>query len=97
MNREPVFTVATITSAVAAVVALVVAFGVPLTEDQQTAILSLAAVVAPLIAAYFARKRVTPVRTTARHVPNQRGAVDYGLIAIAALVLAVVCLVLILT
>lgn len=61
MNTEPVVTVASITAAVAAALALVVAFGLPLTEDQQKAILGAAAVLAPMVAAYFARKRVTPV------------------------------------
>lgn len=61
MNTEPVVTVASITAAVAAALTLVVSFGLPLTQEQQTAILGVAAVVAPLVAAYFQRKRVTPV------------------------------------
>lgn len=62
MKREPLVTVASATALVAAVVALVVAFGVPLTDEQQTAILGLASVVAPLVVGFVARRRVTPVR-----------------------------------
>ncbi len=58
MNEQPAAIVGTITAAVAAVIALVVAFGIDLTPDQQAAILSVAAVAAPLIAALFIRLRV---------------------------------------
>jgi hypothetical protein len=60
-GREPLATAATITGAVAAVLALVVAFGVNLTGDQQTAILGVASVAAPLIVALVVRPKVTPV------------------------------------
>lgn len=60
MQREPLVTVASVTGIVTAVVAALVAFGVSLTEQQQGAILGLAAVAAPFVVAYFARKRVTP-------------------------------------
>lgn len=68
MKNEPVVTVATITALVAALIALVVAFGVPLTEDQKTAILSLVTVAAPIVVAVVARRHVTPARTTRRRV-----------------------------
>lgn len=61
MNREPVAIVGTITGIVTALIALFVAFGLDLNRDQQTAILGVVAAVAPLVAAYFARRRVTPV------------------------------------
>lgn len=61
MNREPVVTVASITAAIAAALTLVVSFGLPLTDEQQNAILGIAAVTAPMVAAYFQRKRVTPL------------------------------------
>lgn len=61
MNREPLVTVATITALVAAVLGLLVSFGIDLTKDQQNAILAVAAVVAPLVVAAFARGKVTPV------------------------------------
>ncbi len=58
MNEQPAAIVGTITAAVAALIALFVAFGIDLTPDQQAAILSVAAVAAPLIAALFIRRRV---------------------------------------
>lgn len=61
MNREPLVTVASITAGVAALLTLLVAFGVDLSGDKQTAILGVAAVVAPLIVAAVTRSKVTPV------------------------------------
>ena len=58
-STEPVFTVASITSAVTAVIALGVAFGLDLSQQQQTAILGVVAVIAPLITVY-ARNFVVP-------------------------------------
>ncbi len=60
MNSEPLVSVATITAAVVALIGLAVAFGLNLTGDQQTSILAVVAVVAPLIVAAGARGRVTP-------------------------------------
>lgn len=48
-RTEPVLTTASITAAVSAVIALLVAFGVDLTEAQTTAILGVVAVAAPLV------------------------------------------------
>ena len=61
MSREPLVTVATITALIAAVLGLLVSFGIDLSKDQQNAILAVAAVVAPLVVAAFARSKVTPV------------------------------------
>ena len=61
MTREPLVTVGAITAAVAACIGLLVAFGVDLTGDQQTAILGVVAVVAPLVVAALTRSKVTPV------------------------------------
>lgn len=58
--REPLITVSTITTMVAAVVSLLVAFKVPLSEQQQTAILGVVAVAAPLAVGLLARSQVTP-------------------------------------
>lgn len=44
----------------AAVLAAAVSFGVTLTDAQQSAILGVVAVVAPLAAAWWARRKVTP-------------------------------------
>lgn len=61
MKNEPAITIASLTAAVAAVIGLLVAFGVSLSDDQQKAILSVVAVVGPLVAGYFTRGKVTPV------------------------------------
>lgn len=62
MSREPLVTVGVITAFVAAVFAVLVSFGVPVTDEQQNAILSLIAVVAPIAVALLARPKVTPVQ-----------------------------------
>lgn len=62
MNQEPVLTAAAIAAFVSAVLALLVAFGLGLTADQTAAVMGVVGVVAPVVAAYFARKRTTPIR-----------------------------------
>lgn len=61
MNTEPLWTVAGITAAVTALIALLTAFGLDLTEAQSTAILGVVAVLAPTVVALVARSKVTPV------------------------------------
>jgi ABC-type spermidine/putrescine transport system permease subunit II len=63
MTNEPLLTVASITALVTTVLGLLVAFGVHLTGDQEKAILGIAAVVAPLVVGFIARRKVTPVTT----------------------------------
>ena len=65
MNREPLITAATITAAVTAVITLLVAFGVPLTPEQQTAILGVVAVAGPLVVGIVARSKVAAWATVA--------------------------------
>ena len=60
MKYEPLISVSSIVAAATAIVALLVAFGVPLTEDQKVAILGLVGVIAPVIVALVTRGRVTP-------------------------------------
>lgn len=55
---EPALSVGTITAAVTAVIGLLVAFGIDLTQDQQVAILGMAAVIAPAIVAIITRAKV---------------------------------------
>lgn len=55
---EPALTVGTITAAVTAVLALIVAFGLNLTAGQSAAILGVVAVIAPLVSAYVTRGKV---------------------------------------
>ena len=61
MKREPLITRASLTALVAAVLTLLVTFGVGLSGEQQAAILGVVAVVAPLVVAAISRHRVTPV------------------------------------
>lgn len=56
MDKEPVVTVSTLTAVVAAVLALIAAFGVDLTQAQTVAILGLDAVLAPLVVGFVARR-----------------------------------------
>ena len=60
MNREPVAIIGALTAAVAAVLGLLVAFGLPITEEQQSAILAAIGPVAALIvgAAFLIRSKV---------------------------------------
>lgn len=61
MNREPLLTRASWVALVTAVIAVAVAFGLPLTDEQQKALIALAGVLAPVAAAVWARGQVTPV------------------------------------
>lgn len=89
MKSEPLVTVATITTLAAAVLGLLVAFGLDLSSERQSAILGIAAVAAPLVVAAFARGKVTPVDV---QPPSERGAVDV-VQALLVVFLAVVILV----
>jgi len=60
MKNEPVISVGFLGAAAAAVLALLVAFGVDLTDEQQTAILGVVAVAAPIVVAVVTRRLVTP-------------------------------------
>lgn len=59
MSNEPLVTTAVVTAVIAALITLLKAFGVPITEDQQTAINQFLAVLAPLIVAGIGRMYVT--------------------------------------
>jgi hypothetical protein len=60
MKYEPLISISSIVAGATAVLALLVAFGVPLTEDQKVAILGLVGVLAPVIVALVTRGKVTP-------------------------------------
>ena len=60
MKYEPLISTSSIVAGATAVIALLVAFGVPLTEDQKVAILGLVGVLAPVIVALVTRGKVTP-------------------------------------
>lgn len=69
---EPLFTVGVLTAAVTTVLALLVAFGLPISDDQQAAILGVVAVAGPLVVAALARGRVFSPATVARLASRQR-------------------------
>jgi hypothetical protein len=64
MQSEPVISVSLVTALVTALLGALVAFGVPLTGEQQTAILALTAAICAIIvgSGVFARSFVTPVK-----------------------------------
>lgn len=61
VQDEPVITGSFIQSLVGAVLALLIAFGVNLTDLQTAAILGVFIVLAPVITGLFQRSRVSPV------------------------------------
>lgn len=60
MQHEPVITVGTITALVAALIVVATAFGLPLSDAQTQSLLSLTAILGPLVAALWTRGKVTP-------------------------------------
>ena len=61
--REPAIVIGTVTTAVTAVLALLVAFGIDLSQGQQVAILGVIAGVGPLVVAFLTRSKVAPIAT----------------------------------
>lgn len=61
MNSEPVLTTAAIAAVVTTVVALLKSFGVPISDDTAIALVGVVGAVGPLVAAFVARRKVTPV------------------------------------
>lgn len=74
-TREPVVTTAGVVAGVTALLALVIAFGLPLTAEQQTAILGVTAVAAPLVVT-IARRYVVPSAAVVERIED--GAVVAG-------------------
>lgn len=70
MKNEPAITIGTISAAVSAVIALLISFGVPLTEDQQIAILGVVAAVGPIVAAVITRRFVSPATKNTHRADN---------------------------
>jgi hypothetical protein len=71
VKNEPAVTIGGLTAAAAALIAVALAFGVPLTDGQQAAILGAVAVVGPLVAAFLTRARVTPAGNGVAYVPKR--------------------------
>lgn len=57
---EPVLSIASITAVVSTAVGLLVSLGLPISTETKVALLAFVTAAAPLVAAYFQRKRVTP-------------------------------------
>lgn len=66
MSREPAVIVGGL---VTAILALLVAFGVPITDNQSGAVLSLAVILAPLLSSVVIRHFVTPAKGRHRADP----------------------------
>ena len=64
-TTEPAISIGAITAAVAALIALLVAFGVDFTQSQQVAILGTIAGLGPIVAAILTRAKVTPAAQVA--------------------------------
>lgn len=61
LDENPVITANLITTLSAAVIALLVAFGIPITLEQKAAILALLGILAPVVATIWARRKTTPL------------------------------------
>lgn len=70
MKNEPLVTLASITAGATALLALLVAFGTPITQEQQIAILGVVAVAAPFVVAFAGRGQVTPNANVVEYVTS---------------------------
>jgi hypothetical protein len=59
--QEPVMAATTIVSMVASILILLRSFGVGISDDQYNAIINAVAIIGPVVAGLWARRRVTPV------------------------------------
>jgi hypothetical protein len=66
MQTEPLITIGSITGAVTAIIALLVAYNVSIDETQTKAILGVVAVVAPFVVAFAGRGKVSSPATVDR-------------------------------
>jgi hypothetical protein len=57
-SREPLITASLIVAAISAVIVSLRAFGVPITAEQEDALVKLAAIIAPLVLGFVARQFV---------------------------------------
>lgn len=67
-NTEPAITIGGVSAGIAAIIALLVAFGIPITEDQQIAILGVVAAVGPIVTAIITRRFVVPTGAVAEEL-----------------------------
>lgn len=76
MKHQPLITAGLVTSLATAIIGVLVAFGVPMTKDQQAAVLVLVGVVAPLIVAAAAWHKVIPSAEVIARDPGTSHAAD---------------------
>jgi len=74
MRNEPAITIGAITAAVGAVLALLVAFGLNLSEAQTGAIIAVVVALGPLVSAIITRSQVTPVANIGSDYDPEAGA-----------------------
>lgn len=78
MKDEPVLTAAGLLSAVGVLIGLLVVFGVPITPEQQAAILKAVVVLGPMVLAWWTRRRVVTVAKNAEQVERARAELPPG-------------------
>jgi hypothetical protein len=67
-NREPVLTAVSVGAIVAALLQLLIVFGLEISDEQVAAVLAFVAVVAPVVlSAIYARSKVSPVEPPHDH------------------------------
>lgn len=77
-SREPAAVIGLVTTAVASVLAVLVAFGIDLTSEQQVAILGVVAGVGPIVAALLIRRKVSATAATVATIEKGGGVVAGG-------------------
>ncbi len=60
-RAEPVLAATTLVSMVASILVLLQSFGIAISDDQYNAIINAVAIIGPVLAGLWARRRVTPV------------------------------------
>lgn len=83
-NNEPTLTVSGISAAVAAIIALLVAFGLNLSVEQTAAIMGVVSVLAPIAVGVIARKFTVSLNRVAAYEPKDSDAVVAGPAAVQA-------------
>lgn len=88
IRREP----AAIVGVIVAVVALVIAFGIPISADQKAAIVGVVTAVLSLLGAGVTRSQVTPLPARKRNEAGQVALTELCIVATAVLLLLILLL-----
>lgn len=73
-SAQPLLSVGTITAVGSALIAALVAFGLKISDDQQSAVLAVIGVLAPIVVALWGRRKVYAPATVARLLAARRPA-----------------------